>query len=166
MRPLLHGSLSRVRKSPGDKLVVGLCPAFERLALGALTIGLVFLGQPLAMLMDDRPASWPLLVVGLLMVAVSFYLLFLSKKLVFDRTSGQLLLIRALRKPREWRIEDIDKIELFQWELTELELVFRDGKHLLIMRAQGGLPEELAGQFAAFLNIPIERKKTRAAATA
>jgi hypothetical protein len=160
MRALLNGNLSLARKLPDGRLVVGLCPSFERFSLAMLVLGLLLVGFQAASFLDGKAVSRVSFLPGLSLIAWSLWLLFLSTKFLFDRDAGQFWLMRPFRETKHWRVEDIQKVMLCGgWDVADLELVLKDGERLLIFRTPWNRAEQHAEPIAAYLNVPFERKE-------
>ena len=160
MGALLSGTTSCVRSPSTDRLIIGLYPAIERIALLILALGLFLMGFALAILLETKDVHKALFLPGVLLTAASCYLLFLQPKLLFDLPTGRFLLLRLFRRTRQWRLEDVQGIEVLRvWKLEDLKLVLKNGERLLIFQTRSGQSERSAAQIAAFLQVSIERRK-------
>ena len=159
MRALLRAKLSCAYQTRDNKLVVGLRPAAERVALFVFLAGLFLIGLPLALMTDGREVPAGAFVPGAIMALIGFFVLYAQPRLIFDRQLGRLCLVRLLRRNRYWEFQEIERIEVLRaFEIEDMKLVLKNGERLLVFHGSSDQTRVVADKIAAFLQIPLERK--------
>jgi hypothetical protein len=142
-----------------DKLVIGLRPLLERLALFIFVAGLFLIGLPLALMANGQRISIAALVPGTMLALQGSFFLFAQPRLILDRKLSNLILVRPLCRVRYWDLQDIERIEvLLAWGMQDIKMVFKNGERLLLVRGRLKQDPYLAAKLADFVKIPLERK--------